>query len=370
MTKKKKINVGGNNFNQDFNNLKFVQDYNEWKNNCLSISGESIGVVNIPTLYDFLIVHVFENIRPRSKNTGRDGEGAIEALTAIEKIMDEQVLTMVDIQKIKSLANTLKNLETEDTLNPKDIVFTENTYDRAGEVSGERRLAGHYRTPEYVKRSKNKNTLPAVPSGWYSGTGNPPSFALFGGNTTYAKPTGLVEIMEGISDELGRDGEGVEIKDLEIVSIKGKNQVDNLSGIRGIEKYFDEVITKEQFWTGGRLRVNQLRKDFATQQFKPTPREQSKVRALAGLGTGKDAIAGIIREFKITSSALPIIDLVNAALVRAGTNKAPDGYRAWQNARRGGFDYRKTRREKFGDDVKNPDQKVISKMWQSYLWRR
>ena len=70
MTKKKKINVGGNNFNQDFNNLKFVQDYNEWKNNCLSISGESIGVVNIPTLYDFLIVHVFENIRPNSVNVG------------------------------------------------------------------------------------------------------------------------------------------------------------------------------------------------------------------------------------------------------------------------------------------------------------
>ena len=29
--------------------------------NCLSISGESIGN-NIPTLWDFLIVHVFENI--------------------------------------------------------------------------------------------------------------------------------------------------------------------------------------------------------------------------------------------------------------------------------------------------------------------
>jgi len=369
MAKKKKINVGGNNFNQDFNNLKFVKDYDEWKNNCLSISGESIGVVNIPTLYDFLIVHVFENIRPNSVNLGRDGEGAIEALTAIEKIMDEQVLTNLDISKIRKLANTLKNLETEDTLNPKDIVFTETTYDRAGDVSGERRLAGHYRTPEYVKRSKSQNTLPAVPSGWYSGTGNPPSWALFGGNSTYAKPTGLVEIMEGITDELGKEGTGISIRDLEIVDIKGRNQVDNLSGIRGVEKYFDDIITKEQFWKGGKLLVGKVADDFSAQQFKPTPREQSKVRALAGLGTGKDSIAGIIREFKITSTALPIIDLVNAALVRAGTNKAPDGYRAWQNARRGGFDYRKTRREKFGEGTQSPDSKVISKKWQSYLWR-
>ena len=63
VVKKKKQNIDGNTFVQDFDNLKFVQEYTEWKENCLSISGESIGVKNIPTLWDFLIVHVFENIR-------------------------------------------------------------------------------------------------------------------------------------------------------------------------------------------------------------------------------------------------------------------------------------------------------------------
>jgi len=79
--------------------------------------------------------------------------------------------------------------------------------------------------------------------------------------------------------------------------------------------------------------------------------------------------------FKLTSTALPMIGLVDRALKRANTNKAPNGYRAWQNARKGGFDYRKTAREKFGDSVDDkdskysPDTKVISKMWQQLLWR-
>jgi hypothetical protein len=375
VVKKKKQNIDGNTFVQDFDNLKFVQEYTEWKENCLSISGESIGVKNIPTLWDFLIVHVFENIRDGSKNKGRDGEGAIEALEAIEKIIEERVLTPIDILKIKKLATTLKNLQTDDGLNPKDILFTEKTYDKSGKVSGEVERYGHYRTDEYVARRKaagKDDGLDAVPSGWYSGTGNPPFFALFGGNTTYAKPRSLVKIMEGVSDTLGKKGEGVKIRDLELVEAKGRNIVDRMSGIRGIERYFDQVIKKPEFWNeGGKLLVSKLNKDFMAQEFKVTPREQSIVRNLAGLGTGKDSIAGTIMNFRVKqATALPVIDLVNAALVRAGTKKAPNGYRAWQNSRRGGFDYRKTRREKFGEDVQgNPKAKVISKSWQSYLWR-
>ena len=73
--------------------------------------------------------------------------------------------------------------------------------------------------------------------------------------------------------------------------------------------------------------------------------------------------------FKLTATALPIIGLVDRALKRANTNKAPNGFRAWQNARKGGFDYRKTAREKFGEDTGKykPDAKVISKMWQQLM---
>ena len=64
MAKKKKgtHNIDGNTFNQDFFNLKFIQEYIDWKDNCQSISGESIGVKNIPTLWDFLIVHIIDDV--------------------------------------------------------------------------------------------------------------------------------------------------------------------------------------------------------------------------------------------------------------------------------------------------------------------
>ena len=370
--KKKKNSVQGNTFEQDFDNLKFIQEYSQWKENCLSISGESIGVVNISTLWDFLIVHVFENIRAGSVNQGRDGQGAIEALEAIEDIIEERELKAVDITLIKELGDTLKKLESS-SLDPRLILFTEPVFGKGknkNKKKGTIERRGHYRTPEYVKRQK-KGGLPAVPAAWYSGTGNPPHWAIFGGNSTYAKPRGLVDIMVDISDAMGKRGEGISIRNLEINNIRGKNQVDNMSGIRGVERYFDQLIKKEEFWKGGRLLVDKVRKDFATQEFKATPREQSKVRQLAGLGENKEAIAGTVRNFRFTATtALPIIDLVEAALVRAGTKQAGDGYRAWQNARRTGFDYRKTAKEVYGDKSgKNPERKVIAKSWMNILER-
>ena len=376
MARKKKVHsVDGNSFEQDFFNLKFIQEYMDWKDNVQGISGESIGVKNIPTLWDFLIVHIIDdNVRSTSVNRkeGRIGEGGIEALTAIEEIIQEGVLTKLDIQNIKNLAADLKDLQNS-TLDPKLIVFTEKTYDKAGNVKGERDLAGHYRTPEYVKR-RNKagkgDGIPAVTSGWYLGGGNPPSFALFGGNAKYASPRSLLEIMEDISDSAGREGRGFGIENLEIKNIKGSNQAERMAGIRSIEVFFDKAIKNKAYWKGGRLLVKKLLSAFNAEVFRVTPREETTVRRLSGLGTGEKSIAGSIREVKFEVgqvSAKPIIDMVNAALVRAGTNKAADGYRAWQNASRTGFDYRKTRREVYGEGTQSPDSKLISKKWTDYL---
>ena len=113
-----------------------------------------------------------------------------------------------------------------------------------------------------------------------------------------------------------------------------------------------------------------------------TNRDQKIVREIANLGEAddNDALAGKVEELqfgtKLTATALPIITLVDRALKRKNTNKAPNGFRAWQNDRKTGFDYRKTAREKYpktyqDKDFKlNPNQKVISKMWQQLLWRR
>lgn len=379
MAKKKTHSIDGNSFNQDFYNLKFIQEYMDWKRNVQSISGDSIGVKNIPTLWDFLIVHIIdENVRETSVNRkqGKIDSGGIEGLTAIEDIISEGVLTNIDITEIKNLAAKLKDYQNT-SLDPKLIVFTENTYDKSGNVKGSRDLAGHYRTEQYVKR--RKDGIAAVTSGWYLGQGNPPSFALFGGDAKYASPRSLLEIMTDISDSLGKKNRGVGIKDLEIKNIKGSNQVDRLAGIRSIEAFFDKAIKNTAYWKSGRLMVKKLLAAFNSESFRITPREETPIRILAGLGTGDKAIAGSIKEVKFGMgqvSALPIIDLVNAALVRAGTNKAADGYRAWQSSRKTGFDYRKTAKEAYPETYKEPkgkgfrmkpDQKVISKTWKDGL---
>ena len=81
------------------------------------------------------------------------------------------------------------------------------------------------------------------------------------------------------------------------------------------------------------------------------------------------AIAGKVTTFRLVATATPIITLVDRALKRKGTNKAPNGYRAWQNRTKRGFDYRKTREEKYGEGTQSPKNKVISKLWQAHLWR-
>ena len=378
MAKKKKNqqNVDGNTFNQDFQNIKSIQEYVAWKDNAQKISGTSIGVANIETLWDFLVNHVTKDvIRQDSINAGRDKDGTYPSIDFMEQVLERGVLTKADVIQIKLLAKDLEALK-DGTLDPRLIVFTEIDYDEdSGEEVGRNKLQGHYRTDKYVKRRKKAGKddgIPAVPTGWYSGSGNPPSFALFGGNETYAKPRALYEILRDISADIGKAGEKVFIDELEVLNLRGRNQVETLAGLSGVEKYFDDAINNAAFWNeGGKLLVNKLQKDFATKDFKITPREQTLIRRISGIGNDKESTAGTIREAKFTSTSTPLIDLINAALIRADKKTAPSEFRAWQNARRGGFDYRRTRREKFGEDAQgNPDAKVISKRWQEYLWRQ
>ena len=41
-------------------------------------------------MYDFLFNHVFNNIREGSVNSGRDGEGAREALEVVEGLLEDK----------------------------------------------------------------------------------------------------------------------------------------------------------------------------------------------------------------------------------------------------------------------------------------
>ena len=120
------------------------------------------------------------------------------------------------------------------------------------------------------------------------------------------------------------------------------------------------------------MNIDKLREELKATDFqvKGNSKEQTLARKITNIGKEgqKDSLTGTITGIKLT--VLPIINLVDRALKRKNTNKAPNGFRAWQSDRKTGFDYRKTRREKFGEEAQgNLDNKVISKMWQQLLWR-
>tara|TARA_R100000734_G_scaffold15199_1_gene11358 strand:- start:345 stop:1457 length:1113 start_codon:yes stop_codon:yes gene_type:complete len=358
----------GNKVNQKLKNSRFVEEFNTWRDNCKSIGSGDLYTKTVPNLYMFLRRHfVAPFVRAGSRNKPMEGEGVNELLTIIEKAVDDDLFTVGNAKIIKQLAVVLK--EYKDTgedaggegiaADPAFILFTEKVKGRGGQKLRDRTVQGHYNR--------------AAPKDWFAGN-NAPHQALFSETSTkYAKPRGLLYIMEDATKEFdNRNTDGFADIELEIDSIPDDFDAEDFEEISAIEKYFDAVVRNTAFWNaGGRLQVPKLRKDFQSQTFRLTEKDQEIIRDLARLGkrNDPDAIAGKVTEFKLTATALPLITLVDRALRRKGTNKAPNGYRAWQNSRKTGFDYRKTAREKFGDNAKSPDMKVISKMWQTNLWR-
>ena len=144
----------------------------------------------------------------------------------------------------------------------------------------------------------------------------------------------------------------------------------DLDDVSAIEDFFNNIVREDTYWKGGRLLVNKVRRELQATEFTLGPKDQTTIRELSNLNSKEDPL-GMVTTFKLAATATPIITLTDRALQRKQTNKAPDDYRAWQNSTKRGFDYRKTAREKFGEDTGKykPDAKVISKMWQQILWR-
>ena len=176
--------------------------------------------------------------------------------------------------------------------------------------------------------------------------------------------------MPNLEDEIPDTKNSVEVD-----SYSGGTDAEDIDKLSAIEDFFNKVVKDKNYWNaGGRLLVNKVRKELQTTSFNLSNLDQNLIREIANLGSvkEKDGLAGVITTFKLTATATPIITLVDRALKRKNTNKAPNGYRAWQNKTKRGFDYRKTAEEKWGKlDSKSkykPDQKVISKLWQQHLW--
>ena len=363
----------GNKINQTFKS-PFIDEFNEWRENCQGISGGALKTKKVPNLYMFLKRH-FTKTRTGSRNADFVGEGANDAITFIERIVDNNLFTVGNARIIKSLAKVLKSYEGTGEVagdegiaaDPAFILFTEKRKGRTGQRLRDIEVQGHYMTENYAGPNK-------VPDDWLAGN-NPPHQALFSKTgTEYAKPRGLLYIMEDATKDLdNRSMDGFADVEVEVNKIPEGFDASDFEQLGEIEKYFDKVVRNQAFWSqGGKLLVKKLRQDFEARQFQLTEKDQETIRELARLGKRNEtgSIAGKITTFRLVATATPLITLVERALDRKGTNKAPNGFRAWQNATKRGFDYRKTRREKFGEDAQgNLDNKVISKMWQQYLWR-
>ena len=374
--KKNTINFNGNNIMQ-VADTNFVDDYTTWRAHCQSIGSAALHVKHIPNLYIMLKKHLDGNIRSGSRNKNRDGEGAIEFLDFLDGIVDNnEPFTNGHIIILSALAKDLNAMKGtgEDAggrtkaLDPAFILFSEPRYSDAGEKIEPKIRQGHYASEWYADRYEG---VDKAPDEWFTGN-NPPHEALFSETAgEFSQPKGLLHIMLDAVESIPNTENEVDVGTYS--SGTDAADIDNLSAI---EDFFNKVVREESYWNaGGRLLVNKVRKELQTSSFELSNKDQATIREIANLGSLKDkeSIAGIITTFKLTATATPIITLTDRALKRKNTNKAPNGYRAWQNKTKRGFDYRKTAEEKWGkldsESKYKPDQKVISKLWQQILWR-
>ena len=374
--KKNFKNFKGNKVSQG-DGFPFIEKFKTWRSTCQGISGEALQTKSIPNLYMFLKTHMMGNIRAGSRNKGLDGQGAIQFLEVIETFIDNDLFTEAQASLIEQLAETLADMENtgEDAggkspaFDPAFILFTEQEKTKTGQKKRPRTVQGHYATEWYAARNEG---VSAVPAEWLAGN-NPPHQALFSETKTkYANPKGLLHIMREASETL--DDAELEIISDDLPPVE-ENEID---GIKTVEDFFNKIVRDTSYWNaGGRLLTSKISAELKATEFKVNAgtREQALARKITKIGPEgeKDSLTGKVTGIRLT--ALPIINLVDRALKRKNTNKAPNGFRAWQSDRKTGFDYRKTAREKYPDtyqdkDFKlNPNQKVISKMWQQFLWR-
>tara|TARA_R110000744_G_scaffold373430_1_gene485583 strand:+ start:905 stop:2023 length:1119 start_codon:yes stop_codon:yes gene_type:complete len=368
--KKNYVPYKGNQVNQKVAG-SFIEDFETWRSNCKSISGDTLQVKHIENLYVMLKNHMNNNIRTGSRNAGLDGEGAIQFIDLIEEFVDSaDMFTTATADMIVEYSKILEEMKdtgkdaggTTPAFDPAFILFTEQESSRAGEKLRGREVQGHYSTEWYAERNEGAT---AVPAAWLAGK-NPPHMALFSETSNqFAKPKGLLYIMKEAAGAI--DGAELEVI---VETIPSGTDAADLDEISAIEDFFSKVVREDSYWNGGgKLMVNKVRAELQSTEFTLGPKDQDTVRELTNL-TAKDDPTGMITTFKLAATATPIITLVDRALKRKNTNKAPNGFRAWQNKTKRGFDYRKTRREKFGEEAQgNLDNKVISKMWQQILWR-
>jgi len=344
--KKKTIDYKGMEINQNLDKYDFVNEYAKWKQTCLNTSGSKMKVKNVPTLFDFLKNHLtgtYVREKSRNRRAGAIGQGAVEAIKTMDKVLQKNYLSDDDLEDITDLAKVLDDLfETGKdvgkegiALDPAFIVFSEPRKDARGNTMKPKTITGHYATAKYAKKY---NTTQA-PNAWFTGTmdgGNIPHQALYNKESSSEFDSrGLKYILEdaiqAVTEPIGVGGAPIEEDDI----------IDWLK-LNAFETFFVKSTRNTAFWKDGRLLVSKLRREFESTEFKIGNKEKQVIERLTKLNT-KDSPAGEVGTVTCKATPEVIVMFVKQALEIRGTSKAPDGKPAWQNVikdKKNGFDFR------------------------------
>ena len=119
-TKKATTRVGGNVITHD--TYKFKSEYSDWKSEMQGVGGGSIGVKG-KTLYEMIANHGV-GTRETSPNDGKTVKTS-NLIKTIEDLFEKEYMEKKDLDLIKNFISTLNEIEDDEELAPRYIVFTE-----------------------------------------------------------------------------------------------------------------------------------------------------------------------------------------------------------------------------------------------------
>lgn len=333
---KKTSSIKGQVVEQSLEDSQFLQDWNTWLSTAKASS--SLGTENSLSIYEFFKGHVLSSAGRRPGSSTQEGEGMNLVIRQLETILDfDSVMGKRQLNLLRKMHKFID--EAKGTkYDPGRIKFHEKVY-KNGKLTGKRPVYGHWLTVEFAK----KNEKYAAPTGeakrWYTygsePAQNPPHQALYGNGGKYAKPKGLLFILEDAITEFEKMGNHLTLK-----NVNGGD----LHQLPQVKKYLEGLMNGTYF-KEGKLQGASAARALATQEFQPTSTQESALRKISGLS--EEEMVGDITSFTV--------EITGAQIEKF--------YMASSKKKAGGFYIH----GKTMDKRPRKEGKPIAKSWQDYI---
>ena len=276
-TKKATTRVGGNVITHD--TYKFKSEYSDFKSEMQAVGGGSIGVKG-KTLFEMIANHGV-GTRDTSPNDGKSVKTS-NLIKTIEDLFEKEYMVKKDLDLIKNFISTLNEIEGDEELDPRNIVFTEPAdYEVVGRGDRKRVVAvgkktrkvyGHFLTPYYAAKHGGESN-----SEWYNkdpGVANPPLYAaIFGEGFDGSKS--LKQILEEAAEEVDDAPIEVEINNLK--------KVDALTKVSGIARFINAAFKLDALYDGNILSKDKLADHFNAARITLSDVQGKKLAEALGL---------------------------------------------------------------------------------------